>query len=490
MRRVFLVNGDAAQRERIRAGLPWDRIGFALVGEAADGESALPMIRDLRPDVLIAGERLPIMGGFDLALAVQELFPWAQVVLLGADDSPAKRHRMAQACMGEYLLEPVRALELEEALKRAAARVESISRKLQERMQRANRDVPKERRDRERAMSQWLETGVLPENPPWTRQARYCRAMTLTGADGRLSDAVRGILRLMEARYSDRMRTLELDRGPMLVTLGNDLARLENLAYGTAYTVLCAAERLAGEQVRIQIGRCAADERELRESWLELRALEREQTDRRPILGPGDAMRACPGECPEICALAEQALGLETTEVRGALEHCARVGTLSPGDVAKAADKLIAEASALRDGAKAMVNAGSLDDMCEQLRRVVEYRDLRAPQLRWLPLNRARQYIAEHYGNPGLLLHGAAREAGMSEHRFCVVFEQEMGMTFTDYLFQMRVNVAKALLTTTHMRVNSIANAVGFNEPDYFASIFRRYAGMDPRAYRRAHAER
>ena len=56
MLRVFLVEDESVIREGLRDKIPWEQYGFQFVGDAADGEMALPLIRKLKPDVLITGE--------------------------------------------------------------------------------------------------------------------------------------------------------------------------------------------------------------------------------------------------------------------------------------------------------------------------------------------------------------------------------------------------------------------------------------------------
>lgn len=53
MLKVFLVEDEAIIREGLRDIIPWQQYGYTLVGDAGDGEEALPMIRETRPDVLI-----------------------------------------------------------------------------------------------------------------------------------------------------------------------------------------------------------------------------------------------------------------------------------------------------------------------------------------------------------------------------------------------------------------------------------------------------
>ena len=49
----ILVEDETVIREGLRDRIPWDQFGYRFVGEAADGEMALPLIRKTKPDVLI-----------------------------------------------------------------------------------------------------------------------------------------------------------------------------------------------------------------------------------------------------------------------------------------------------------------------------------------------------------------------------------------------------------------------------------------------------
>ena len=59
-----------------------------------------------------------------------------------------------------------------------------------------------------------------------------------------------------------------------------------------------------------------------------------------------------------------------------------------------------------------------------------------------------------------------------------------MGVTFIEYLTQLRMNKAKELLKRTDMRSGEIAIAIGYNDPHYFSYLFKKSVGMNPRDYR------
>ena len=87
MLKVFLVEDEVIIREGLRDIIPWQQYGYTLVGEAGDGEQALPMIRELRPDVLITDIKMPFMDGLALSNFVSRELPNTKIIIVsGYDD--------------------------------------------------------------------------------------------------------------------------------------------------------------------------------------------------------------------------------------------------------------------------------------------------------------------------------------------------------------------------------------------------------------------
>ncbi len=57
-------------------------------------------------------------------------------------------------------------------------------------------------------------------------------------------------------------------------------------------------------------------------------------------------------------------------------------------------------------------------------------------------------------------------------------------MTAVNYLRTIRIRRAQHLLTFTDDTIASIAQAVGYDDPNYFIRIFRRSTGLTPARYR------
>lgn len=77
-----------------------------------------------------------------------------------------------------------------------------------------------------------------------------------------------------------------------------------------------------------------------------------------------------------------------------------------------------------------------------------------------------------------------ARDCGMSQFEFSRAFRAAHGITFRDYLSDCRLVQSKRLLGIPQVSVSDVAAMAGFNDPSYFARLFRKRTGVSPSAYR------
>ena len=103
----FLVEDESMIRETVRDTVPWSRLGYTFVGEAADGVMALPLIRNARPDVLITDIRMPFMDGLSLSKLVMEEQPDIKIIILSGYDDFEYAQQAIKIGVEQYLLKPI-----------------------------------------------------------------------------------------------------------------------------------------------------------------------------------------------------------------------------------------------------------------------------------------------------------------------------------------------------------------------------------------------
>jgi YesN/AraC family two-component response regulator len=92
-------------------------------------------------------------------------------------------------------------------------------------------------------------------------------------------------------------------------------------------------------------------------------------------------------------------------------------------------------------------------------------------------------YIAKNYASP-ISEQEMAKICGMSPFEFSRAFHAAYDITFRDYLSDCRLVQAKRLLGIPQAPVSDVAAMAGFNDPSYFARLFRKRTGISPSAYR------
>jgi two-component system response regulator YesN len=99
-------------------------------------------------------------------------------------------------------------------------------------------------------------------------------------------------------------------------------------------------------------------------------------------------------------------------------------------------------------------------------------------------IEEAKQYIQENFFREDISLKATAAQVGFSPNHFSGIFSQETGKTFIEYLTNVRIDRAKALLRSTPMKTSEISFEIGYRDPHYFSYIFRKIEGVTPREYR------
>lgn len=95
------------------------------------------------------------------------------------------------------------------------------------------------------------------------------------------------------------------------------------------------------------------------------------------------------------------------------------------------------------------------------------------------------QYIRKNYKEPDMSLNLLADTFHISAPYLSKIFKETTEMNFIDYLICTRLEAAKNSLVNTNMKINEIAEQVGYTSLPSFIKIFKKYTGKTPGEYRR-----
>lgn len=100
-------------------------------------------------------------------------------------------------------------------------------------------------------------------------------------------------------------------------------------------------------------------------------------------------------------------------------------------------------------------------------------------------ITKVKHYIDNNYHLEELSLNTAAINASVSAVYLSSLFKKETGINFKNYLIKKRMDKAIELLETTQLKTYEIAHLVGFSNPHYFSISFRKYTGESPTDFRK-----
>lgn len=113
---VFIVEDEHLIREGMLNLVEWQQLGFEVVGQAADGELAWPMIQELQPDIVITDIRMPFMDGLSLSRLIKQRDRTTKIIILSGYDEFEYAQKAIKIGVEHYALKPITRAQLTELL--------------------------------------------------------------------------------------------------------------------------------------------------------------------------------------------------------------------------------------------------------------------------------------------------------------------------------------------------------------------------------------
>ena len=525
MYQLFIVDDEEVVRKGIRELLQSAENQYAICGEASDGELALPMIQELKPDILLTDIRMPFLDGLELCEMIRAKMPWVHILILSGHDEFEYARKAVSLGVDEYILKPVTMPQLLGSLEKTARKIEEERASYFTGLDTENASARKrgvmvshflnELLDEVFSASDALARAEKLGLSLAARQYLIC-CLDIRSDTGDVSESLlrRQFCLLLGRMLDEREDILWCGRGDgflLLLKAGENDGLLET-AYETAQALKHEAERMMNASLSAGIGSIVPRLSELPRSY---------QDARRSLGGlvsqpHGSILSALDLEhglfpqfdFTEAVPLAERLRHVSQEDIDFLLEHhfgSAREENGSSllyryyllADLVVSSMRLLQSIDAeqpaiLRDAGNSdtlMKAVVTYPDTLAFARSLVEavilQRDRKQGVRYGEELQRAKDYIRRHFADNDLSLNTVAAEVGFSPNHFSTVFSQQMGQTFVEYLTRFRVERSKCLLRETDLRLADIAYAIGYNEPHYFSYIFKKYTGISPSVYRK-----
>lgn len=112
--KLIIVDDEPIIRNGIAKSIPWEKIGFEVVGLCSNGEEALREVETKRPNVVISDIRMPKMNGTELMKILNERYPQVKIVILSGYSDFDYLNISIKSKVTEYLLKPTDPEEIQQ----------------------------------------------------------------------------------------------------------------------------------------------------------------------------------------------------------------------------------------------------------------------------------------------------------------------------------------------------------------------------------------
>ena len=548
MLKIFLAEDEVVVRETIKRMIPWEELGFELVGEAADGEMALPLLIRQQPDLLITDIKMPFMDGLTLARLAKKEIPGLKVVILSGYDDFNYAKQAIGIGVEDYLLKPITKNALIERLSEIRSRYEH-EKTQKEYYEKFQREMQAYEKNSSRDFFEALVGGSMDMMEVYKRaeklgldivaEAYNVLIFTMncdedfSGQRDEYSSWEAESLELLEnffAGHSSAMlfRSNIFSYGVLLKgqreaieentrACVDEIRKILSRQDGRREWFLAvgqSVERLSQIQKSYHTASRAFSQRYLYDENIlyydEMETMEhpggQAETEDNAYLQKVDVNALNPAILQKFLSngLQEEtenfvkdyfyAIGQEPMEslvFRNYVILNVRFSVISfikglgcDTNEMESADT----EEVLAESGKNMESAIAYAK--KMISQAIEIRDQNSGNKNRSILKTAVDFIDSHYMDEEISLNTVANVANVSSNHFSALFSQNMGQTFIEYLTTLRMNKAKELLRCTGMRSSEIAGEIGYKDVHYFSYLFKKTQGMTPSDYRKAREEK
>ena len=546
MLKIFLAEDEVIVRETIKRMIPWEDLGFELVGEAADGEMALPLLLRQKPDLLITDIKMPFMDGLTLAKVAKKEIPGLKVVILSGYDDFNYAKQAINIGVEDYLLKPITKNALIERLTEIRSRYEH-EKTQKEYYEKFHREMQAYEKNSSRDFFEALVSGSMDMMEIYRRSEKlgldivaeaYNVLIFTMNCEGDFSGQREGYseweaesLELLEEFFSEntsamlfrcnifsygvlikgQKETIEENTRSCVSEIQRILDRKEQkrqwfVAAGEPVERLSQIQKSYYSASRAFSQRYLYDENIL--YYDEMASMEKKNVteDDSTYLQKVDVNALNPVILQKFLSngLLEEtenfvkdyfyAIGqepLESLVFRNYVTLNVRFSVMSflkeIGCDTRTLEQEDTE-DVLSESSKSLENAIAYAEKI--ISQAIALRDQNSGNKNRSILKTAVDFIDSHYMEEDMSLNKAANAANVSANHFSALFSQNMGQTFIEYLTNLRMNKAKEYLRCTSMRSSEIAGEIGYKDAHYFSYLFKKTQGMTPSDYRKAREDK
>lgn len=529
-RQVLIVDDEFRIGMLIRKLIHWDELNMECMDIVDNGESALRIVQERQPDIVITDIRMPKIDGLEMIRMTRELYEDTKFIVISGYKEFEYAHHALQYGVDDYLLKPINGNELNEALEKIRAELAAKERLSLERIQ-LQETVSKSRHIIKRDFLKNIieqEDGIGMEVPGVSLEGEIYRGIDikLDYVDYNKSDkkqdrlTVERIVSVVEGilgAEAEEVLICEKENLHIYCLFNYDYSRAKTIRNSINDILSEIKEYLIGfEQYEVTIG-VGTERTEFGEIRFSIKEAYRAAGNRirlgtgrliyaESIPHGGKAVPADTGDDGWDAALSSmesysrENLGQSINQIYSRFvmrddidfSYCYDTAeklislffdniNMQQEESAQVKRKLLANCQHCYTvtSMKNLLKA-ALGEYLDASRRAIEAESTK-------PVRQAQQYMDEHYRDK-IVLEDIAEIVGLNPVYFSVLFKKETGINFSAYLLNVRMERAKELLCGSNGTIAAIAEEVGYKDSRYFSQIFTKTVGVKPALYRKLHS--
>ena len=548
MLKIFLAEDEVIVRETIKRMIPWEELGFELVGEAADGEMALPLLIRQKPDLLITDIKMPFMDGLTLAKLAKKELPELKIVILSGYDDFNYAKQAINIGVEDYLLKPITKNALIERLSEIRSRYEH-EKTQKEYYEKFQREMQAYEKNSSRDFFEALVRGSMDMMEVYKKAEKlgvdivaeaYNILIFTMNSEEDFSGQKEGYseweaesLEMLEEFFSGHpsamlFRSNIFSYGVLLKGQKESIKEITKECVGKIQGILKRKE--SKREWFLAVGQPVERLSQIKKSYhTASRAFSQRYLYVENILyydememmehrsGQADTNDNAYLKKVDVNALNPAILqkflsnGIQEETENFVKDYFYAIGQ-EPMEslvfrnyvILNVRFSVITFLKGLGCDTEGMEPENTEEILAESgkniesaityakkmISQAITIRDQNSGNKNRSILKTAVDFIDEHYMDEDISLNTAANVANVSSNHFSALFSQNMGQTFIEYLTTLRMNKAKELLRCTGMRSSEVAGEVGYKDAHYFSYLFKKTQGMTPSEYRKAREEK
>lgn len=528
MFKIIIIDDEEEARQGLLENIAWDKLGILVSGEAENGIKGLELAKQVHPDIILADIRMPKMDGIKFARQIRNDFPDCKIIFMSGYTDKEYLKSAIQLKAIDYIEKPIDLDELFAVLKKSVILCkEELNKRMEEEEIKSQVAQSKFMYQQEIALElihrnidisaikkQFVNIGIQASiNDIFVCILFKFNLHKLAGLENGVVNSKNNIVRFINKAFSESGSTslsALLDREHVIVHVSGKLTENVSLLKETLTKIKTGINLMysCGDFTTIGVGRLVRGIENLAESY----HCARKALGQMFLIGydhiffhQENGAGINPQEYFPVQEICDSIKKLDIRKVKVLTETAiAAFKKIQRPDIKRVKDAflsiLISLSSVMEengypageDGKRQeitlaeMLNVYTMDEIMEFiLNKLVilegQYEEKRGKSRK---VRTAIDFIKRNFTQdvPVSLI---AEQIGVTSTYLCKLFKKEMEKTVNEYIEELRIEYSKELLKDDGMKLIEVARKVGYNNANYYSTVFKKVVGEYPSEYRR-----